>query len=192
MPAVVWTDAVLSWPQDNEERSDHELITAANGGDSFAFEVLYFRYRDWVINLAFRFTVDRDLALDILQETFLYLLKKFPGFTLTCQLKSFLYPVVKHLALNALAKSKRYEPGDELFKSLEAPETEPAQHEGLRTAISKLPVAQRETVILRFMDGFDLAEIAAALEVPLGTVKSRLHHALEGLRQNPALREYFD
>ena len=192
MPAVVWTDAVLSWPQESTERSDQELITAANAGDSSAFERLYFRYRDWVVNLAFRFTADRELALDILQETFLYLLRKFPGFTLTCQLKSFLYPVVKHLALNALTKARRYETGEDLFKSLEAPEAESGEHESLRVALCKLPSAQRETVVLRFMEGFDLAEIAAALDVPVGTVKSRLHHALEALRQSPALRDYFD
>jgi RNA polymerase sigma-70 factor, ECF subfamily len=188
MPAVVWTDLVLSW---QEERSDQNLITAGNAGDSSAFESLYFRHRDWVVNLAFRFTADRELSLDILQETFLYLLKKFPGFTLTCQMKSFLYPVVKHLALNALAKSKRYEPGEDLFKSLEAAAVKPAEHESLRAALQKLPSAQRETVLLRFMEGFDLAEIAAALHIPVGTVKSRLHQALEALRENPALREYF-
>jgi RNA polymerase sigma-70 factor (ECF subfamily) len=189
MRAVVWTGDVLSW---EEERTDQELISTANAGEASAFECLYFRYRDWVVNLAFRFCADRELALDILQETFLYLLKKFPGFTLTCQMKSFLYPVVKHLALNALAKAKRFEPGDELFESLEAPGTAPSEHEALRIAIGKLPPQQRETVILRFMEGFDLVEIAAALEVPVGTVKSRLHHALEALRTNPALRGYFD
>jgi RNA polymerase sigma-70 factor, ECF subfamily len=189
MPAIVWTEDVLSWQQ---ERTDQELIAAANAGDAASFECLYSRYRDWVVNLAFRFTADRETALDILQDTFLYLLKKFPGFALTCQMKSFLYPVVKHLALNALAKSKRYASGDELFESLEAPGSAPMEHESLRMALSKLPSQQREVVILRFMDGFDLAEIAAALDVPLGTVKSRLHHALATLRQNSALREYFD
>ena len=189
MPAVVWTGDVLNWP---EERTDQELIGAANAGEASAFECLYFRYRDWVVNLAYRFTADREVALDILQEAFLYLLKKFPGFTLTCQMKSFLYPVVKHLALNALAKTKRFESGDDLFEALEAPGTVPAEHEALRAAVSKLPSQQRETVMLRFMEGFDLGEIAAALEVPVGTVKSRLHHALEGLRRNPTLREYFD
>ena len=64
---------------EQDARTDQELVALANGGDASAFEVLYLRYRDWVVNLAFRFTGDRDLALDVLQETFLYFLKNFPG-----------------------------------------------------------------------------------------------------------------
>jgi hypothetical protein len=51
--------------------SDLDLVAAVSGGDVGAFEALYYRHRDWVVNLAFRFTGDRDLALDVLQETFL-------------------------------------------------------------------------------------------------------------------------
>ena len=175
-----------------EERSDQELVAAANAGDASAFDAIYFRHRNWVVNLAYRFCGDRELALDLLQEAFLYLLKKFPGFELRCQMKTFLYPVVKHLALNARAKAGRFESGEEMFAGLEAPRTEPTESEELRLALTKLPAQQRETVVLRFIEGMELNEVAAALEVPLGTVKSRLHHALETLRKNPALREYFE
>lgn len=179
----------------SEERSDLELVAAANAGDASAFEGIYARHRDWVVNLAYRFCGDRELALDVLQEAFLYLLKKFPGFELRCELRTFLYPVVKHLALNDRKKAGRYEGGqigEELFAGLEAQRDEPAKDEELRIALAKLPVAQRETVMLRFMEGMDLAEIAIALEVPVGTVKSRLHHALEALRQQAGLRELFE
>src|SRR6185436_18590576 len=88
-------------PTTDDPREDQELVALANQGDARAFELLYWRHRDWVVNLAFRFTRDRDLALDVLQETFLYLLRKFPGFTLTCQLRSLLYPAVRHLAIAA-------------------------------------------------------------------------------------------
>lgn len=175
-----------------DERSDHELVAAANAGDASAFSAIYLRHRDWVVNLAYRFCADRDLALDILQETFLYLLKKFPGFELRCELRSFLYPVVKHLALNARAKAGRFEPAEELFASLEAPRAEGTGDQELRLALGKLPAQQRETVVLRFIEGMDLGEISAALDVPVGTVKSRLHHALETLRKSPTLRAYFD
>lgn len=177
---------------ENDERSDQELISAANAGDPLAFEVIYFRYRDWAVNLAFRFSGDREQALDVMQETFIYLLKKFPGFTLTCQMKSFLYPVVKHLALKARANSSRYQSGEELFSGLEAPRAEPPSDEFLRAALAKLPPYHREVIVLRFIDRLDLSEIALATKTPLGTVKSRLHHALETLRRNPNLRSYFE
>ena len=184
-----------------EERSDQELVAAANAGDASAFEAIYYRHRDWVVNLACRFCGDREMALDILQEAFLYLLKKFPGFELRCELRSFLYPVVKHLALNARKKAARFATTesreylatvDELFAGLEAPRTEAPSDEEVRAALARLPSQQRETVVLRFIEGMDLAEIAVALEVPIGTVKSRLHHALETLRKQPGLRELFE
>lgn len=176
-----------------EERSDRELVAAANAGDASAFEAIYARHRDWVVNLGWRFCGDREMALDVLQEAFLYLLKKFPGFELRCELRTFLYPVVKHLALNARAKTERYEGGkDALFAGLEAPRSEREGEEELRAALAKLPLPQRETVVLRFIEGMDLAEIAVASEVPLGTVKSRLHHALEALRRQAGLRELFE
>jgi RNA polymerase sigma-70 factor (ECF subfamily) len=178
-----------------EERSDQELVAAANAGDALGFEAIYYRHRDWVVNLGYRFCGDREMALDVLQESFLYLLKKFPGFELRCELRTFLYPVVKHLALNARGKAGRYERGEareELFAGLEAPRSEAEGEEELRAALAKLPVQQRETVVLRFIEGMDLAEIALALEVPVGTVKSRLHHALEALRKQVGLREFFE
>src|SRR5688572_22496750 len=66
-----------------DSQSDLELIAAINSGDEGSFEVLYRRYREWVVRLAYRFTGNEDLALDVLQETFLYFLQKFPGFVLT-------------------------------------------------------------------------------------------------------------
>jgi len=176
-------------PTEPEQQSDQQLIEAANAGDASAFETLYARYRDWVVNLAFRFTADRELALDVLQETFLYLAKTFPRFTLTCQLRSFLYPAVKNLSLNARRTAARYEAGDELFKSLEAPDAKNSSNENLAAALRALPEAQREVLVLRFIEGLALQEIAEALDVPLGTVKSRIHHALAALRENPRIRE---
>src|SRR5689334_24418714 len=99
---------VESQPQPDAS-TDQQLIAAINAGDSAAFEVLYRRYRDWVVNLAVRFTGDEDLALDVLQETFLYLLRKFPGFRLTAHLKTFLYPAVKNLSIAARRKAGRYQ-----------------------------------------------------------------------------------
>src|SRR5207253_4516862 len=90
--------------QQPSSRTDQDLIAAINRGDPEAFEELYFRYRDWVTRLAFRFTRNEDLALDVLQELFIYFLKKFPGFELRCELKTFLYPAVRNLSLGMRRK----------------------------------------------------------------------------------------
>ena len=175
-------------------RSDKELVSAINGGDPDAFEVLYLRHRDWTVNLAFRFTSDRELALDVLQETFLYLLKKFPGFTLRAKFTTFLYPVIRNLALNASKKNQRYELVDDKLEELTEPvepDVEENLEDQLRMVMGNLPVQQQEVLLLRFVDDHSLNEIAEILEIPPGTVKSRLHNALRALAENPRTKTYF-
>lgn len=177
-------------PQD--QRTDEELIAASNTGDSAAFEVLYYRYRDWVVNLAWRFTGDHQMSLDVLQETFLYFVNKFPGFVLTCRLKSFLYPVVKHLSLSLRKKEQRFENDETCLHSLEAPkESLPNERHNLSEALSALTDEHREVLLMRFVDELSLNEISQALEIPLGTVKSRLHNALKILRNDPRTKKLF-
>jgi RNA polymerase sigma-70 factor (ECF subfamily) len=177
-----------------DTRTDQEIIAAINGGDADAFEALYLRYRDWVTALAYRFTGDESLALDVLQETFLYFLKKFPGFKLTAQLKTFLYPAVKNLSIAARRKAERHQSTEGELAALEhAPATEAAatHSDDLTGVLANLPNEQREVLLLRFVDGLSLAEIAEAMEIPLGTVKSRLHNALDSLRRDPRTKQFF-
>jgi RNA polymerase sigma-70 factor (ECF subfamily) len=196
----------LSSPEPRpDRRSDLDLIavinSAAGRGDqqaAAAFEVLYLRYRDWVVSTAYRITGDRDAALDVMQETFLYLLGKFPGFELTAQLKTFLYPAIRHLAIASNQKARRFAGDAEALESVPAgsgasPAADGAEGLGdLAAVLAVLPVGQREVLVLRFVDGLALQEIAQALGVPLGTVKSRLHNALDSLRGDPRTQAYFE
>lgn len=181
-----------------ERRSDEELVDVCNRGDAeaaaAAFEALYRRHRDFVLRVARRFTRDRDLALDALQDTFEYLLQKFPpagnGLRLTARLQTLLYPVAKNSAITALRKADRLAGGDaELDELPAAPESEDAS---IDAALARLSPERREVLTLRFVDDLSLAEIAAALEVPLGTVKSRLHLAIKELRDDPGTKALFD
>ena len=178
---------------DSDPRTDEDLIAAADRGDPAAFETLYFRYRDWVVSLAWRFTANRDDALDVLQETFAYLLRKFPGFRLTASMKTFLYPAVKNHAIAARRKRRRFAGDAEVLDELPAAgEPSGASREELATALGALDDAHREVLLMRFVDGMSLAEISSALGIPLGTVKSRLHNALSKLRADPRTRAYFE
>jgi RNA polymerase sigma-70 factor (ECF subfamily) len=179
---------------EDDARTDRELIAALNAGDASAFDALYYRYRDWCVRLAYRFTRDHDDALDVLQETFAYLSRKFPGFVLTASMTTFLYPVVKNSALAIRRKRRRLVTGS--AESIEVPDVEPTDagnpRESLAQVLSRIPDASREVLLMRFVDGLKLHEIAAALGVPVGTVKSRLHNALEALRDDERTRRYFD
>ena len=179
----------LADPQDL--RSDQELIAAANFGDGGAFEALYFRYREWVTGLAYRLTGDHALALDVLQETFLYFLQKFPGFVLTCQLKTFLYPAVRNLSIAARRKAQRAQGDLAVPEELEGPDIPAPGGDEIDMVIRGLGAGHREVLLLRFVDGLTVPEIAVALEIPEGTVKSRLHSAIGKLRADERTKEFF-
>jgi RNA polymerase sigma-70 factor (ECF subfamily) len=161
-----------------DPRSDADLARALRDGDATAFDAFYARYHEWVLALAFRFTQNRDDALDVLQETFTYLHRKRQGFELRSQMKTFLYPVVKHLSLSRAQSGRRQAPLDPKMD----PPAPPASTDDVASLLQGLTDLQQEVVLLRFVDGLDLQAIADALDLPLGTVKSRLHSALELLR----------
>lgn len=180
-------------PPPTDPRTDMELVDALNAGDLSAFDALYYRYRDRVARLAFRFTGNQADAMDVLQETFTYLYRKFPGFRLTSSMTTFLYPAVRNLSLGARRKRRRSAGTEAALIEVPAPSTEPGDERAeLAAVIASLPPPQREVVLLRFVDDLTIDEIAAALDVPAGTIKSRLHHAIRALQQDGRVRRYFE
>ena len=170
----------------NDSRTDLQLVDALNGGETGAFDVLYFRHRDWVMRLALRFTGHHDDALDVLQETFAYFVRKFPGFELTAALTTFLYPAVKNFAIAARRKRQRSVSDNQDVLPL-IPESQAdtsANRDDMTALLFALSDAHREILLMRFVDDMTQPEIAAALDVPLGTVKSRLHHAVLAIQQS--------
>ena len=195
---LYWTLMARGW----DRRSDRELVELCNRGSRDeavqAFETLYRRHRDYVTRVSLRFGADREGAVDVLQETFLYLLKKFPpegeGLVLTAQLRSLLYPVAKHLTLSSLRQRTRIDDSEEFDPDrLPAPGgTDPAERDPARlsAALARLSVERREVVLLRFVDDMSLQDIADTLSIPLGTVKSRLHLAIRELRESPEIKDF--
>lgn len=162
--------------------SDADLLRAFARGDASAFQKLYERHRDFVLRVALRFGgPDPNDAYDVLQETFTWLIRRAPDLELAHRLSTLLYPVARHLAADGRRRNARqpvplegvHEPVADLA----------ADDEGLRDWISVLSASHQEVVGLRYADGLSLEEIAVALDVPVGTVKSRLHHALRILRE---------
>ncbi len=174
-------------------------MRACNSGDATqatrAFETLFLRHRDWAVRVAYRFCRDADAAQDAAQDAFYYLLNKFPGFVLTAKLTTFLYPVLKHNAIAQARKIHRYRGGDAAIAGVASPrEPGPGERlsdEELETALAGLSEDHREVIGLRFLDGLGVAEVAELLAIPEGTVKSRLHHAVRQLREDPRTRRFF-
>jgi RNA polymerase sigma-70 factor (ECF subfamily) len=182
-------------PPNPDPRSDQDLVRALNAGDTSAFDAIYYRYQDWVLRLAHRFTGHGDDSLDVLQETFSYLFRKFPGFVLTASMTTFLYPVVKNLSIAARRKRTRQpqlpEDGSRPDPAAPVGIDYAAGRAELRAVLSALPEAQREVLLMRFVDGMSLIEIAEVLGVPEGTVKSRIHNAIATLRKDERTVDYF-
>jgi RNA polymerase sigma-70 factor (ECF subfamily) len=179
-------------PANNDSRSDAQLVAALNGGDASAFDALYYRYRDWVVRLARRFTGSDDDALDVLQEAFAYLFRKFPGFVLSAKMTTFLYPVVRNLSIAIRHKRGRERGEDAIIDPPAAPSIAGDDRSDLALLMRALPEGQREVVLMRFVDGMSLGEIAEALGIPQGTVKSRLHNALAAMKSDERVRKYFE
>lgn len=179
-----------------QDRTDADLIELCNTGGgpvaTAAFSALYRRHRTYVLRVAARFAGDRDTALDALQETFTWLLRQFPpigeGLALTGKLTTLLYPVAKHCALDLVRQARRDTTGLEVP---DQPAPTAAATSDIEAVFTALSDDHREVLVLHYVEGWTLAEIAEALAIPLGTVKSRMHLAVKQLRDDPVACQFF-
>lgn len=168
----------------NESMAEAELVREARQGREKAFLAIYNRHRSSVFQFAWRLTGAQSLAEDVTQECFLALVRgaAFDGDRGT--LRSYLFGIARNLVLRRLRVSEREAeepveaaaPVDVLGDLLEA-----ERSELLSRAISRLPVLQREAIVLFTFQELSLEEIAKITGVDAGTVKSRLHRARESL-----------
>jgi len=187
----------------HREPDDPELIERANRGDGSAFALLYRRHRNFALRVALRMTGDPDSAADVVQDAFLWWIKQFPGFTLRSAVTTYLYTLIRSRAIDfARRRGVRLRAIDDessgAGRSLAAMLGARGEADGgdvaggdfaeddalLRVmhALDRLPFAQQEVLLLRFGHDMRDEQIAEALGIPLGTVKSRLRLGLATLR----------
>jgi len=122
-----------------------------------------------------------DGADDFLQETFVQALRRPQSAAETVSARAWLFGIARHVGISAFRRRKVMA---ELPEAVEARVSKvDASFAEMRQAIAKLPEEMRETLELRLADDLSYEEIAAVLEVPLGTVRSRLHNAVKKLRE---------
>jgi len=171
-----------------------ELVTLARDGDVEAFSRLMEQHQPRLMGQALAFCGDLQLAQDLVQETMIAAWKSLRRYDGSCRLFTWLYVILLRQRRRALRWSARRLPLPTLEQVTSGPRHEPttvddgeipdaAESELLRAMVAALPARHREVIRLRFYAQASEAEMAAALGISHGTVKSRLYHALEKLRR---------
>jgi RNA polymerase sigma-70 factor (ECF subfamily) len=182
------------------DNDDAALIERCRAGDVAAFEPLVEKYRQRVWRLAYNILRDREDAWDVAQEAFIRAYQALPTFRGQSAFYTWLYRIVMNLAADRArsrgARGRAFGtervPEDDWDRVLpdqnpgdEAPDAAAARREQRRKieqALETLPEHHRRIVVLSDLEGLSYREIADTLEVPMGTVMSRLHNARKRLR----------
>ncbi|HET9449326.1 MAG TPA: RNA polymerase sigma factor [Aggregicoccus sp.] len=189
------------------ETSDEQLMLAFRAGDARAFEALVRRHRGPVFHFILRFTGQRARSEDLLQETWLKVVRSARDYEPKARFTTWLYTIARNLCVDSARKESHRQ-----AQSLEAPagahgadggrplgealpdggaSPERGAHAArlrplLERALAELPEEQREVFVLREYSGIAFKEIAEVTGVSENTVKSRMRYALEGLRRRLA------
>jgi len=165
--------------------NDAELVARARRGDEAAFEQLVLRHQRYAFNLAYRVIGNYAEAEDVTQEAFVRAWRGLPGFRGQARFATWLYRIVYNLCLNRLPRLRQEllqaEPLEEaVVNPAPAPPDVFEVQERLaflHDELNRLPAKYRLVLTLRYLQDLSYAEIAAALDVPMGTVKTHLHRA---------------
>lgn len=167
------------------------LIAQAQKGDRRAFGELVRRHREGTVNVVYRMCGDMNLAEDAAQEAFIRAWRHLPSYRPRSPFRNWLYRIATNVARDVLRRERETADIDavSLATSDAGPEAtvegeERGEH--VRQAVLALPPASREVVILREYQGLSYRDIADTLDIPIGTVMSRLNYARNRLRESLA------
>jgi len=185
-------------PSVADERSDEQLLSAYRHGDRASFAELVDRYQRELFHFLVRFLGDRAAAEDVFQETFLQVHQSAEQFDPTRRFRPWLFTIAANKARDLIRSQARrptnplqasINPGDEesgefmdLMSATNAFPGEPLEKEELQESVKKavmnMPEHLREILLLSYFHQFPYKQISDILDIPLGTVKSRLHAAV--------------
>lgn|SRR5690625_4932058 len=178
---------------------DRELVKRVQAGDKAAFDVLVLKYQNRLVKLITRYVNDPVEALDVAQETFIKAYRALPNFRGDSSFYTWLYRIGVNTAKNHLVARNRRPPEEDIdasdaeqydfdsrLKDQDSPDSIIERNEVARTivaAIEELPEDLRTAITLRELEGLSYAEIAEAMDCPVGTVRSRIFRARDAIDQ---------
>ena len=172
------------------EVSDAELVSKAQSGDRNAFSDLVRKHARGVMNVVYRMCGDTLIAEDAAQETFIRAWQNLSSYRPQTPIRSWLYRIAFNAGMDMVRKEKRILPKDieemNLADERPGPEFLVSQRERtvlVQQAVLSLPDASRAVLVLREYEGMSYHEIADALDIPIGTVMSRLNYARKALKE---------
>jgi len=180
-----------------ERGVDWELVLRAQAGDKRAFDLLVLKYQQKVANLIGRYVRDQSEVLDVTQEALIKAYRALAGFRGESAFYTWLYRIAVNTVKNHLVAQGRRPPMDDVdaqtaeqldgggrLRESATPERQLLTDEIARTvqqALDALPEDLRTAIVLRELEGMSYEEIAAAMECPIGTVRSRIFRAREAI-----------
>lgn len=178
---------------------DQDLITQLQDGHLEALGEIYDRYNPLVYRTALAITGDQEAANDLLQDVFLRLYRFAHHVDAQRPLEPWLYRMTANLSYTWVKRSRRwFKPIEDLSEWLagigkNVPDESTERNddwEQVQRAVTQLPVSQRVVVVLYYLNDLSLQDIAVILDVPVGTVKSRLHYGRQALRKKMGLGSF--
>ena len=172
---------------------DAVAIKRCRAGDKEAFRHLVERYQAEAIGHAVAILANRADALDAVQEAFLDAYQALGRFDTSCQFYPWFYTILRNRCFKlGTRRKKNVGPAlDDILILAPVSEVTPEDRVALERALCELSSAERELLTLKHLDGLSYQELAERLEIPVGTVMSRLYHARKRLREqlvSPSLR----
>jgi RNA polymerase sigma-70 factor (ECF subfamily) len=170
-----------------EDVHERELVERCRSGDERAFQELVDRHKDLVFALIARTVQDRSRAEDLAQDVFLRIHRGLPYFRGEARLSTWIYRIVANVCLQDHGRAPRTAPLDDGRAARAATTdrqfTDLEVRDRLEKAIARLPANYRLLVAAHYLRGVQYEELAVALQLPLGTVKTQLYRAKQQLRR---------
>lgn len=174
-------------------QSNSELIDAVcNRGNTAAFTTLVQRYERLVWTICWSVLGDFHATQDVTQETFLIAHRRLRELRDPESLGSWISSIARREALRTKGKQRMSLPVDDIEVIDPQRETTLAKHDELLQAVSQLPVHEQNVIVLRYLNGHSVAEVAELTQRPIGTVTKQLSRAVSRLKSKLAQGSNFE